>query len=267
MASAPNKPALIEEASRRITELLRKTMVSSSIMGSALEIPTFSHMIKDKVFSDHFSGSSGLRTFIEDVKLLQPIDPEKPGDPEKSFEIIARTLAEQTAVNGEMVIAAAVIVLSHSTADDVFTGACDLAIRLDSAKWIPELNLERKVSLKTLREKGTNAIFGMELERFRKQLAGKSLPSRAELFFRHVPIHHNPLYSSTDPQHFRLSVLKEADDLRISIVHGRALPKIDLKQCRKTMLFLHEAAITALRSLGFLYPLRLDPGAFAKHEN
>jgi hypothetical protein len=65
-----------------------------------------------------------------------------------------------------------------------------------------------------------------------------------------------------DPEYFRLSVLKEADDLRNSIVHGNALPRIELERSKNTMLFLHEAAATALRSLAYSYPLPLDMTVF-----
>ena len=258
------KPAVLEEASRRVGELLHRTILSSAIMSSALEIPKFSGLIKENVFSDHFSGSTGVRAMIEDMKLLKPLDPEKPSDPDKAFELIARALAEQSAVNGEMVIAAAVVVLSHSTADDVFTGACNLAVRLDPSKWIPELNLERTFTLRTLNEQGAAGVFATEFERFKKQLPGKSLPKRGKLFFRHVPIVHNSMFSPTDPQYFRLSALKEADDLRISIVHGSSLPRITPERSKNTALFLHEASTTALRSLAFAYSLRLDPNIFLK---
>jgi hypothetical protein len=157
-----------------------------------------------------------------------------------------------------MVIAAAVIVLSHTTADDVFTGACELALAIEPSKWIHELNLDRTFTLKTLNEKGQQGVLALELERFRKRLPAKSLPSRAELFFRQIHIIHNPMFKSTDPQYFRLSALKDADDLRNGIVHGSGLPRVDLERSKNTMLFLHEAATTALRSLGNAYRLPLD---------
>ena len=100
-------------------------MVSQSIMTSALEIPKISGALKEQVLRDHVAGVSGLR------ELLREVAADKPDAPVMDFETVAEALAEQAAVNGEMVIAAAVVVLSHSTADDVFTGACDLAVELD----------------------------------------------------------------------------------------------------------------------------------------
>ena len=211
-----------------------------------------SSVLKERVLRDHVAGATGLRS------LLSEISPVPPYDPVKDFERIAEILAEQSAVNGEMVIAAAVVVLSHSMADDVFTAACDLAIELAPAEWVSELNTERSVTIKVLKEKGKDGVLAMELARFRKQLPAKSLPNRAELFFRHVPIRHNPAFKSTDPPHFRQSALKEADDLRNSIVHGSDLPRISLELSGNTMLFLHEAAVTAMRSLAYSYSIPLD---------
>lgn len=219
-------------------------------MTSALEIPKMSDVLKQRVLRDHFAGVTGLRAVLQEVGV-------------EDFGKIAKVLAEQTAVNGEMVIAAAVVILSHSTADDVFTGACDLAVELDPAEWISELNMQRAVTLRDLKEKGVDGVFALELARFRKRFPAKSLPSRAELLFRHVQIRHHYMLKVTDPQYFRLSALEEADDLRNSIVHGTPLPRIDLEQSKNTMLFLHEAAITALRSLSFSYPLPLDPTIFS----
>lgn len=225
-------------------------------MTSALEIPKLSPLLRQKVLRDHLAGVTGLRALLKQVTIANY-------DPAKDFDKIAETLAEQTAVNGEMVIAAAVVVLSHSTVDDVFAGACDLAIELDPTKWISELNLDRNVPLKVLKEQGADGVFALELERLKKQLPNKSLPRRAELLFRHVSIrHHEKMFTPTDPQYFRLSTLKDADDLRNSIVHGSMLPRIDLEQSKNTMLFLHEAASTALRSLAYSYPLPLDMPVF-----
>jgi len=119
--------------------------------------------------------------------------------------------------------------------------------------------MERTVTLKTLTDKGVDGVLATELARFRKQLSAKSLPTRAELLFRHVSIRHNErMFRPEDPQYFRLPTLKEADDLRNSIVHSSTLPRIDLERSKNTMLFLHEAAATALRSLAYSYLLPLD---------
>lgn len=60
---------------------------------------------------------------------------------------MAETLAKQTAVNLETIVSASMIVLSHSTADDVFTAVCGVSIDLTPEKWESELNLQRTVSL------------------------------------------------------------------------------------------------------------------------
>ena len=118
--------------------------------------------------------------------------------------------------------------------------------------------MKRKVPLGLLKEKGPSGVFAVELERLRQQLPGRSLASRAELFFRHVKIRHHPMFGPADVRYFRVSKLKEAEDLRNSIVHGSGLPQIDLDLSKSTMLFLHEAAITAMRSLASSYRLPVE---------
>ena len=239
-------------ASKRYSAVLRRAIVSQSTMSAALEIPTASGAFKDMVQDEHHAGVTDLQS------LLKEIMPTETVDPVRDFDKIAEFLAQKTAVNCERVIAAAVIILSHSTADDVFTAACELAIELDPANWIPELNMKRKVPLGLLKQKGPSGVFAVELERFRQKLSERSLPSRAELFFRHVKIQHHPMLGPADFRYFRVSRLKEADDLRNGVVHGSSLPQINLDLSASTMLFLHEAAITTMRSLTFLYRLPME---------
>jgi hypothetical protein len=190
--------------------------------------------------------------------LLQEIATSETADSAMDFDKIAETLARDTAIDSEKVVAAMVVVLSHATADDVYTGACESAIELDPASWIPELNMERKIPLSLLRDKGPAGVFAVELEKLRYQLSDRSLASRAELFFRHVKIRHSPMFGPADAQCFRQSKLVEADDLRNAILHERGLSQIDLDQSRRTMLFLHEAAMTAMRSLASAYRLPVE---------
>jgi hypothetical protein len=159
-------------------------------------------------------------------------------------------LAKQAAVNGEMVIAGAVVILSHSLADDVFTAACEMAVELDPAKWISELNMERTIKLRDLREQGSAQIFKRELEAFKKQLPDKSLPNRAKLFFRHVPIVQNDMFTPKDPQYYSDRVLGEADSLRIDIVHRNGLLRTNLKESAGEVVlargFGHRSAVTGI---------------------
>jgi hypothetical protein len=242
----------LARASRRCSELLSRTMISQSILSSALEIPKMSEAFRERMLRDHVSGATGLRELLRDSKLFTS------DDPDRDFPKIAELFARQAAVNGEMVIAGAVVVLSHSAADDVFTGACSLAIELDPKSWISEINPDRTVTVRDLRDKGAEQIVEIELEKLKNQIPDKSLPNRADIFFRHVPIVHNGIYSATDPQYFRASTLKEVDDLRIDIVHRNGLVRANLKESTDALLFLHEAALTALRSLGHAYNIPLD---------
>jgi len=239
-------------ASKRYSAVLRRAIVSQSTMSAALEIPKVSGALKDMVRYEHHAGVTDLQSLLKEIMPTETVDPV--GD----FDKIGEFLAQQTAVNCERVIAAAVVVLSHSTADDVFTAACELAIELDPANWIPELNMKSKVPLGLLKQEGPSGVFAVELERLRQKLPRRSLPSRAELFFRHVKIRHHPMLGPADNRYFRVSRLKEADDLRNSVVHGSGLPQINLDLSTSTMLFLHEAAITAMRSLTSSYRLPIE---------
>src|SRR5229473_5568378 len=102
-------------ASERYSAVLRRAIVSQSTMSAALEIPKVSGALKDMVRYEHHAGVTDLQS------LLKEIMPTETVDPVRDFDKIGEFLAQQTAVNCERVIAAAVVVLSHSTADDVFT--------------------------------------------------------------------------------------------------------------------------------------------------
>jgi len=256
MATPEQRPlidsARLFAASKRYSAVLRRAIVSQSTMSSALEIPKVSGELKDALQDEHHAGVTDLQS------LLKEMIPAETVDPVRDFDKIVELLAQQKEVSCERVIAAAVVVLSHSTADDVFTAACELAIELDPATWIPELNMKRRVPLGLLKEKSASGVFAVELGRLRQQLSRRSLPSRAELFFRHVKIRQHPMFVPADIRYFRVSKLKDADDLRNSVVHGSGLPQIDLDLSRSTMLFLHEAAITAMRSLTCSYRLPIE---------
>jgi len=238
--------------SKRYSALLRRIMVSQSAMNSALEIAKAADAIKEPMRCEHRPGITGLQS------LLRETTANEVADPVRDFDKIAEFLAQQTSVKGESIMAVAVFLLSHATADDVFTGACDLAIDLDPGAWVSDLNMERKVTLGTLRDKGTSGVFAGELEKLRQQLAAKALHSRAELFFRHVKIRHHPMFDPGDARFLRVSKLKEADDLRNIVLHGTGAAEMELEEANRMMLFLHEAAITAMRSLANAYHLPME---------
>jgi hypothetical protein len=239
-------------ASRQCAELLRRVVFSQSMLTSALEVFATSGAFKEQSLSGVPAGKSSLRS------LLQEIASPETTDPGIDFDKITDALVLQTAVNGENVIAAAVIVLSHATADDIFTVACESAIELDPASWFSELSMERKVPLSLLRDKGPAGVFALELDKLRQQISERSLPNRAELFFRHVKIRHHSMFAPADIQYFRQSRLVEAENLRSNILHESGLPQIDLELGKQIMLFLHESALTALRSLAFAYRLPVE---------
>jgi hypothetical protein len=239
-------------ASRQCAEHLRRIVFSQSMLTSALEVFATSGAIKEQILSEVPAGKSSVRS------LLQEIASPEPSDSGIDFDEITDTLAPQTAASTENVIAAAMIILSHATTDDIFTAACESAIELDPASWFSELSMERKVPLSLLRDKGPAGVFALELDKLRQQLSERPLPNRAELFFRHVKIRHHPMFQPADVQYFRQSRLVEAENLRNNILHEGGLPQIDLELGKQIMLFLHEAALTALRSLASAYRLPVE---------
>ncbi len=256
MATPEQRPSIdlsrLTLASRTCSELLRRVMLSRAMLAAALELPKPADALNQPLLGEQLPGRASLRTSLEELVS---------GEPENAtidFDSMVRLLIERASATGENIIAAAVVLCSHSTAGDVFTSVCEQAMDLDPAKWIPELSMDRKVPLALLREQGAAGIFAMELDRFRHQLRAKSLSARAEVFFRHVKIRQHPLFKPTDAQYFRMSRLSEADDLRNRILHQGNLAAVDLEQSRANMLFLHEAASTALRSLAGAYRLPLD---------
>jgi hypothetical protein len=239
-------------ASRHCAELLRRVVFSQSMLSSALEILATSSGISEQILCETPVGKSAFRAV-----LLEIASPET-GEAAIDFDKITDALTRQTAVTAVNVIAAAMVVLSHATATDIFTAVCESGIELDPASWFSELSMERKVPLSLLRDKGPAGVFALELEKFRQQLPDKPLPVRAELFFRHVKIRHHAMFGPADIQYFRQSRLVEAENLRNNILHEEGLPQIDLDRGRHIMLFLHEAALTALRSLAFAYRLPVE---------
>jgi hypothetical protein len=238
-------------ASRQCSELLRRVILSQSTLTSALEISAASDALKQPL-----SGQPSGRAILP--SLLQQIASGEAADPAIDFDKMAEGLAQRTAITGASVTAASVIILSHAVADDIFTAACESAIELDPASWFAELSMERKVPLSLLRDKGPAGVFALELDKLRQQLPDRSLSSRAELFFRHVKIRHHSTFGPADVQYFRQSRVVEADTLRNNIVHESQLPQIDLDLGRQIMLFLHEASLTALRSLAAAYRLPVE---------
>jgi len=221
-------------------------------MSSALELRKVSDTLKERVVQSHLTGESGL------LKLFSELTVPDTFEPAREIPHIAKQMAEQTAVNLETIISAAIIILSHSTADDVFTAACQLSSELDPKEWFSELNLDRSVSLRSLIENGSDAVLAEEIQSFRTRLGNKSLPNRAEMLFRHVQVRQHKDIPVSDPAYFRISALKEVDELRIGIVHGSALPRIARSRSENAMVFLHEAAFVAIRSIMHAYRIELD---------
>lgn len=95
------------------------------------------------------------------------------------------------------------------------------------------------------------------LKRFGEGLNNKSLPNRAELLFKRLPIDQDTILL-TDETYFKMDKLREIDSLRHDLVHRNGLPNIDPLKGAPAMAFLHEAAKTALRSVVNAYGVALD---------
>lgn len=164
----------------RSTELIFRTMMSQATITSALELPNVFPEFKKNLFERHMTGKSPVVEVLTELKGHNLLE-------DRSLSTIAEGLATQATVNAESVLSAGAIVPTHSTADDVFTGACSLAIEAPD-EWKAELNFERKITLGELREKGAEGVFLSRAALLERRLGAKPLPSRAELLFRYVPI-------------------------------------------------------------------------------
>ncbi len=242
---------MLDEVTTRCSEVFLRTAISQSIVSSALEISKSFDVIRQRSLESHLSGESGVLNILVDRQVIKGISSKDDLGP------FLDALALQTTVNAEMAISAAAIILSHSTADDVFTAACQMAMDLAPEDWVSEVNLDRTVSLKVLKEKGRDRVFKDELRTFRNAVAAKSITKRADLLFSHVPVKLHGEISKDDVAYFRLSKLKEMDELRHNIVHADGLQRVRLKDGTEAALFFHEAAHTALRSLANNYGFTL----------
>ena len=241
----------LSEPMRVSTELLHRTMISNSIITSALEVPRVFPDLKRRLFHGHLIGASPLQEVLSKLTGKDiPMD--------ETFTKVAESIAEQTTVNAEAVISAAVIVLSHSNTDEVFTKACSIAIDLAPNSWKNALNVDAKVSLKDVLEKGGEGVLNDELNKLKQRLGKKSLPSRAGLLFSRVPIKLHKDIGKEDSSYYRESSLKAADDLRHDIVHRGKLQSLTIAKGAAVASLLNEAAATALRSLSWAFNIPLD---------
>jgi hypothetical protein len=257
--AAASDPATIAEVSTRLSEVFLRIAISQSIISSALEVPKSFDVVQERAFESHRSGQSGMLDVLLDRQILKGVSSKDQLDP------FLKAIAMQTTVNAEVAISAAAIILSHSTADEAFTAACQMAIDLEPGRWISELNLKRTVSLEALKDRGADKVFTDELRFYRDGLGGKSIVKRADLLFAHVPIVLHSEIPKEDVSYFRLSRLKEMDELRHNIVHEDGLQKVRLKEGTEAAFFFHEAAHTALRSLANNYRFTLEPEVLFKN--
>jgi hypothetical protein len=256
--AAANNAATLAEVSTRFSGVFLRIAISQSIVNSALEVPQVFDVVQERSLESHRSGQSGMLDILLDRQIIEGVSSREQLDP------FLEAIALQTTVNAEIAISAAAVILSRSAAEDAFTAACQMAIDLDPKEWVSELNLKRTVSLETLKERGTDRVFTDELRFFRDGLGGKSIVKRADLLFAHVPIRLHGEIPKEHVAYFRLSRLKEMDELRHNIVHSNGLQRVRLKEGTEAALFFHEAAHTALRSLANYYGFTLQPEVLFK---
>jgi len=240
-----------DEAIHAVTKVFYQTMMSNATITSALQLPVAFPDFKKKVFSSHMDGSSVMKELLASFITPPPTD-------EQDLEKFAMQLAHQSTVNAETVLSAAVIVLAHSNADDVFTSVCQIAIDLDPEGWISEVNQDRKITIGEIRTKTVREIYAGELKHFSDRIGAKSIVSRSDLLFQHVPIRKNKDILPSEDAYYKRDKLKEADDFRQAIVHGNSLPKIPIRKGESIARFREEAASTAGRSVVFHFGLPLS---------
>lgn len=98
------------------------------------------------------------------------------------------------------------------------------------------------------------------LRSLKSQLENKSLPNRADILFRRAPIRRHADVFKGDPCYFRLSKLKEVDDLRRRIVHQSAMDSVRPEQATDAVEFLSEACNTVIRSVAYGYNIPMESG-------
>jgi hypothetical protein len=245
-------PQALAEARAKCTELFHRVMMSQATVSSGFEVQRAFPDLKRQVTHSHLSGESHFRAMFAEIR-----DESVPWD-EDTFARVADVLAKQTTVNIETIISAAMLVLSHSTADDVFTQVCGLSIDLAPSEWKSELSLDRKVSLQDVFSKGQDGVLISELDHLKNRLGGKSLPNRADLLFSRVPIKLHKDIPKDESSYYRGERLREVDGLRHQIIHGASLPVVSLGESAQAVHFLHEAAHTAIRSLLFAFNLTIN---------
>jgi hypothetical protein len=236
----------------RLERMFRRIISSGAITFSASHIASVSDALESQVANSHRRQRSGLRAIGKQLTLPEGYDVDR------FVEESSQSIAKQAVVNTETLMSVAVLILGHSTADDIFTEACGLSIELDPGSWRKELNLKRTISLAELVDSGQEKIFERELVAYQKNIKQKSLPERADLLFRRVPIRHNPEITKGDASYFTLAKLTHLDELRHLVVHGDGIPRIDREYSQDAAQFLNEAALVAFRSVGVAYRIEFD---------
>jgi hypothetical protein len=236
----------------RLERMFQRITSSGAITFSASHIASVSGALESRVAQSHRRQRSGLRAMANEWTLPEGYDPDR------FVQEASQTLAKQAVVNTETLMSVAVLILGHSTADDIFTEACGPSIELGPGSWRKELNPKRTISLADLAESGQEKIFARELAAYQKNIRQKSLPERADLLFRRVPIHHNPEIAKGDASYFTLAKLKHLDELRHLVVHGDGIPRIDREYSQDAAQFLNEAAFVGFRSVAVAYRIEFD---------
>jgi hypothetical protein len=250
MASPTVDTALSPE--RRLERMFQRIVSSGAITFSASHVAGVSSALESQITQSHRRQESGLRDLVRQLVLPEGYDADR------FVEESSKSLAKQAVTNTETLMSAAVIILAHSTADDIFNEACGLSIELDPDSWRKELNLKRKVLLEDLMDLGEQKILARELTAYQKNMKQKSLPERADVLFRHVPIRHHGDIPKTAAGYFTLDKLKHLDELRNLIVHGDGIPHIERQYSKDAAMFLNEAAWVAFRSVGVAYKIVFD---------
>jgi len=245
----------LQERNNWLTEIAHRALDGFATVSSAAKIRVAA--AAEDIYQQHIS-SDALRAVLR----RGVIKGEGAAVPDMST--IAKAMTSRTLANGERVLAAACIVLAHSLLDDILTDGCLLAIECDSQGWSAEINPARTVTVRDLRARREAGVLAEELEKLGGQLKNKSLPSRAEVFFRRVHIAQRRDIQKTEPSYFRLSTLQELDELRHGLIHRGELKNLDAAQTSDRVWFFQETANTVVRSLAYNYDLAVDRDTLMK---
>lgn len=188
-------------------------------------------------------------------------------DKKKFFEIVggvdkmADMLAEKEIITYQTAIDATSLVLTHTYVDAAAFDYCRVIEMVSPQSW-EKYVIDRKLTLKDLKEKTYEDVLHQNVSRFVKSLEKESLIEKIDRIFE---ICQPPAgYVFIKGYAFDKSRLIKLDKLRHSFVHGEGL-KQPIRDCKDELYFLQQTAIFLLGLLHEKFDIRLCPTLYHEY--